>query len=142
MAVRKGRRPAKRRTRPNTAKLRLPALPEKHKPGWLDGLDRRQRYARALIARRDQLVEDLGGMDRMSYQQRTMAERTIFLEALVKEMEERHARGEPIDLNSYTHACNTMTGLLKALGLQRAAKPVETLHAYMARKAESGGTNS
>jgi hypothetical protein len=122
MAARK-----KQRKRPNTAKVRLPALPEKHKPGWLDGLDRRQRYAKALIARRDQLVADLGGMDALSYQQRTLAERTIFLEARLKEMEEAVLRGAALDLNSYTHAVNTMTGLLKTLGLQRAKKPVPLL---------------
>jgi hypothetical protein len=114
-------KPKKRR------RTRKPELPTKPKAGWLSTLDRRHAFAKALFARRAQLVADLGGDSALSYQEKTLAERAIYLEQVIRDMEAKHAQGAPFEHNAYIAALNALANLLAKLGMKRAAKRVPSL---------------
>jgi hypothetical protein len=119
-------KPKKRR------RTRKPELPRKPKAGWLATLDRRHHFAKTLFARRAQLVADLGGDDALSYAEKTLAERAIYLEQVIRDMEARHAQGKAdFDHHKYIGSINALANLLGKLGMKRAAKRVPSLPEYL-----------
>lgn len=91
---------------------------------WLEKLDGRTTIARAVQSRYATLVQDLGGMDFLSYQRRSLCKRAIYIEAIIEQQELALSRGEEVDQGRLTQAVNTLIGLLKTLGLERISKEV------------------
>lgn len=104
-------------------------------PDWLEKLDGRTRFAQVMQQRYQDLTADMGGLDALSYQQRSIAKRIVHLEALIEQQEAALAKGEDIDAGRLTNTTNTLIGLLKAIGLQRQAKDVPNLHDYLKQRA-------
>lgn len=117
----------------NTAKST--EVPDRFQGGWLTALDGRLSLARELRGRYRELTDDLGGLDALSYQRRTLAERAVWLEYHLAQQEQSLAAGTG-DFNpgQWTQACNALVGLLKTLGLDRKAADVPDLATYLARK--------
>jgi hypothetical protein len=120
-------------------------VPEKFVPGWLDQLDGRLAVAKDVRARFELLTEDLGGLDTLSYQRRSLVERAVWLEFWLAQQERVLAQGGDFAVGVWTQGCNALLGLYRHLGIERKAKNAETLHSYMARRAaeeQSGGRSA
>ena len=102
-------------------------MPTSYSPDWLEKLDRRTNLAKAVNERLHVLTTDLGGMEYLSYQQRSLAKRAVWAEAILEQMEASLARGKEIDLGKYTQQTNSLIGLLKTLGLERQTRDVPSL---------------
>lgn len=109
-------------------------LPGRYENDWLSKLDGRTRLAQAARQRMGQLVADLGGADAISYQERSICKRIVWLETMIEHRESQLARGEDIDESRHAANINTLVGLLRSIGLQRRARDVPTLHEYLRQK--------
>jgi hypothetical protein len=114
--------------------MRSGKLPSKYKEQWITGLDNRTALARIVNERLNSLESDLGGSDRLSYQQRSLAKRAIWMEAIIEQQEAALSRGEDVDQGKLTQAVNSLIGLFAKLGLERIAHDVPTLHEYMQKR--------
>ena len=76
-------------TKPKVVRM----VPRMYKRGWLHALDRRSGIYLALTARLQELMQDLGGEDNLSYQQRSLCKRAIWIEARLMAIEEEVAGG-------------------------------------------------
>ena len=112
-------------------------IPSKFNHGWLQDLDSRTALARELRERYQALTDDLGGADRLSYAQRSMAERALWLERFLVLEEQNLASGKEFDAARWIQACNSLSGIFKTLGMERKARDVPSLHEYLQAK-ESG----
>ena len=106
-------------------------IPSQYSPDWLEKLDGRTAIARAVNERLAALLSDLGGADTLSYQQRSLAKRAIWTEAVIEQSEAALARGEDVDVGRLTQANNSLIGLFKALGLDRKSREVPSLAEYL-----------
>ena len=116
--------------------MKQDAVPNRYSADWLEKLDGRTAIARAVNERLAMLESDLGGRDAMSYQQRSLAKRAIWTEALIEQQESAVARGEEIDQGRLTQAVNSLIGLYKTLGLERRAREVPDLQSYLRQRSE------
>jgi hypothetical protein len=100
------------------------ALPQKFKAGFLAQLDGRTDLARALRSNYDALVNDIGGKDEVGHVKKALAERFVWLEAILQTIEFELGNGE-LDrqkaLGVWIQAVNSLTGLAKTLGIERKA---------------------
>ena len=112
-------------------------IPQQYSPDWLEKLDGRTALARAVNDRYSALAADLGGHERLSYQRRSLAKRAIWMEAIIEQQEAALARGEEVDQGKLTQAVNTLSGLWKTLGLERAARDVPDLQTYLKQRRET-----
>ncbi len=110
------------------------APPDRFAPGWLEQLDGRTGIAQAMRQRYRTFTDDLGGHDRLSYQQRVLVERALWLEYYLADQERALAGGQEFDPGKYTQSVNALSGLIAKLGLTRVAKEV-SLHEYVKREA-------
>jgi len=110
-------------------------IPEKYAPGYLDELDGRLAVAQVMRERYRAFTDDLGGADRLSYAQRSLVERALWLEYWLAEQEQSLARGADFDVGKWVQAANSLQGILTKLGLDRQAKDVPDLHTYMKQRA-------
>ena len=113
------------------------AIPPKFAPGYLDRLDGRTAIAVDMRARWAAMTADLGGEASLSYSQRSLCERALWLEHWLAVQEQALAAGEyeAFDAGRWTQACNALQGILKTLGIERRAKDVTSLSDYIAQKA-------
>ena len=109
-------------------------IPDRYSNDWLEKLDGRTRIAQVVSDRLEALTIDLGGMDNLSYQQRSLAKRAIWMEAVIEQQEAALAKGEEVDQGRLTQAVNSLIGLLKTLGLKRQAMDVPDLQAYLSQR--------
>ncbi|RFU14371.1 hypothetical protein DZD18_02095 [Rhodobacteraceae bacterium W635] len=116
---------------------KLAEIPERFAGGYLDRLDVRTAIAVTMRARWQQITDDLGGEDHLSYAQRSLIERALWLEHWLAVQERALADGqyEAFDAGKWTQACNSLMGILKTLGIERRQKDVTTLAQYIAGKA-------
>ncbi len=112
-------------------------LPERYSEDWLAKLDGRTAIARVIRDRLEDLQTDLGGRDQLSYQQRSLTKRAVWMEAVIEQQELALARGEPVDQGKLTQSVNSLIGLLKTLGLERKAQDVPTLAEYLRNREAS-----
>ena len=103
----------------------------KHTPGFLEDMDGRTEVSRTLRQRLGALVSDLGGLDALSYQERSLCKRVIHLERLIEKRELSLAHNGIIDESGYFVAINVLNGLFTKLGLKRRAK-ILNLKDYLA----------
>ncbi|WP_299232577.1 hypothetical protein [uncultured Halomonas sp.] len=99
-------------------------------------MDGRTTLARTVRSRYDALASDLGGLDQLSYQRRSLCKRAVWLEALIEQQEAALARGEEVNSGALTQQTNALLGLLKTLGLDRVARDVPELHEFIAKRGQ------
>lgn len=104
------------------AKLR--DVPEKFTSDWLTTLDGRTAVAQVMRERWQAFTDDLGGADRMSYAQRSLCERALWLEYWMQQQEQALAAGGDFDVGKWTQAANSLQGIMAKLGLDRVARDV------------------
>ena len=109
-------------------------VPDRFRAGWLDALDGRLSLARDLRQRFDEVCTDLGGKDRLSYMQRSLVERGLWLEFWLANQERELAKNEPFDVGKWVQAANSLQGIYSKLGLQRQARDVPDLQDWLKRK--------
>ncbi|WP_032096267.1 MULTISPECIES: hypothetical protein [unclassified Alteromonas] len=97
---------------------------------WLQSLDQRTSIAQDLRNRHTALCDDLGGYSNLSYQQRALIDRAIFLEYHLQQEELKLAQGQDFDSGKWTQACNSLSGLFSKLGLERNRREV-SLNQYI-----------
>jgi len=99
-------------------------IPEKYKTGWLGDLDSRTAIAKEMRERYKALTDDLGGLPALSYQQRSLAERSLWLEYWLASQERILAEGGEFDVGKWVQAVNGLQGIFAKLGLSRVAREV------------------
>lgn len=109
-------------------------IPATYEHGWIDGLDGRMNIAKQLRARFDEMCTDLGGADRLSYMQRSLVERSLWLEYWLSQQEQALAKGSDFDVSRWIQAANSLQGVYSRLGLERKAREAPTLHQYINSK--------
>ena len=116
---------------------KLDAIPDKFAAGYIDRLDGRTAIAQDMRARWQAMTDDLGGEATLSYSQRSLVERALWLEHWLAVQERALADGDyqAFDAGRWTQACNALQGILKTLGIERRAKEVTDLQTYLRQKA-------
>ena len=99
-------------------------VPSKFSPAWMESLDGRTAIAQELRGRYATVCSDLGGEDALSYQEKSLVTRALWLEYHLQQQEELLATGEGFDSGKWVQACNALNGIFSKLGLKRAAKEV------------------
>jgi hypothetical protein len=113
---------------------KLDAIPDKYTPGYIDKLDGRTAIAADMRLRWQELTDDLGGADRLSYAQRSLVERALWIEHWIASQERVLADGGDADTGRMTQATNSLLGLYRTLGLDRKARDITpALSDYIAR---------
>lgn len=113
---------------------RYNVLPEEFTPKFLDQLDGRTVVARTLRARLGEIMGDLGGEDQLSYAQRSLARRAVWLESWIETQEAEAADGKQVDIGRQVQALNSLVGLWRTLGLERRQKNAPSLREYIKAK--------
>ena len=93
--------------------------PNKFNTGWLADLDGRTAIAQVMRERYQAFTNDLGGVERLSYAQRSLVERALWLEYWLAQQEQALASGADFDVARWTQAANSLQGILSKLGLDR-----------------------
>jgi hypothetical protein len=106
-------------------------VPPQFSPGWLDKLDSRTAIARVMRERYAEVCNDLGGVGGLSYMQRSLVERGLWLEYWLASQERELADGRPFDVGKWVQAANSLQGIYSRLGLERRAREVPHLHDYI-----------
>lgn len=97
-------------------------LPKKFQAGFIEKLDKRATVTKELLERYGQLCDDLGGAEGLSYQQRSLAQRALWLEYWVAESERTLCDGGAIDISKHSQAVAMLASVYAKLGLQRVAR--------------------
>ncbi len=135
---------------PDTAMTRgrsvtLPTqLPAQYERAFAWNLDRRCKAVRDVAADLFELWQDLGGVENLSAQKRWLCERVIYLRRRCLAYEEAMMRNAelapgadplplPMEAGTYSNFANVLQGYLRTLGLERRAKPTQTLRDIMRR---------
>lgn len=116
-------------------------VPETYERGFLHELDSRTALAQEMRARFRRFTDDLGGLDTLSYAQRSLVERALWLEYWLTQQEQALAMNSQFDVGKWTQAVNALQGLLFKLGLERKTKDVN-LADFLAQRAKSTGDAS
>ena len=116
---------------------RLHTVNNQFTEGWLDQLDGRTGIAQLMRERYSVFTDDLGGAERLSYAQRSLCERALWLEYWLADQERTLAAGGKFDVGKWVQAANSLQGILSKLGLRKVPRDVQDLTEYLARK-ESG----
>jgi hypothetical protein len=100
-------------------------LPARYSETLIEELDGRYRVTKELKDRAHAIFNDLGGLDTLSYLQRSLVKRYTFLEISHEQDEARLARGEAdVDLGRHVQRLNSLIGLARTLGIQRRQKRI------------------
>ena len=113
------------------------APPRNFNTGWLSELDGRTAIAQEMRARYAAFTNDLGGVERLSYAQRSLVSRALHLEYWLAQQEKALIEGADFDVGKWVQAANALQGILSKLGLERQAKDLPSLNEYLARKAST-----
>ena len=102
---------------------KIQGVPEKDKCGWLSELDSRTAIAKEMRERYQALTDDLGGLPILSYQQRSLVERSLWLEYWLVQQEKQLAQQDGcFDVARWVQAANSLQGLYAKLGLSRVTR--------------------
>lgn len=102
--------------------------------GWLDRLDSRHNLTKELRERFDEICADLGGRDLLSYMQRSLIERALWLEHWLASQERELAKGQDFDVSRWIQAANSLQGIYSRLGLERRSREVPDLQTYLRQR--------
>lgn len=108
--------------------------PSKLSQGWLTELDGRTGIAQVMRERYQAFTDDLGGADRLSYAQRSLVERALWLEYWLADQERTLASNGEFDVGKWVQAANSLQGILTKLGLNRVARDVPDLATFLKNK--------
>src|SRR5215472_2092246 len=108
---------------------------KRYRENFLDAMDGRAEVTRTLHERLSALIADLGGLDNLSYQERSLCKRIIHLERLIEKDELTLAHNGPIDRYAHFAALNSLSSLFGKLGLKRRARNI-SLKDYLSTKPE------
>lgn len=115
---------------------KLDAPPDRFIQGWLNALDGRTAVAQVMRERYRIFTDDLGGANGLSYAQRSLVERALWLEYWLANQEQTLAGGQgEFDVGKWVQAANSLQGILTKLGLERKARDVPNLADYLNQKA-------
>lgn len=103
---------------------KVQTIPDKYSTGFLDELDSRTAIAKEMRERYQALTNDLGGLAALSYQQRSLIERSLWLEYWLASQERTLADGGEFDVGKWVQAANSLQGLFAKLGLSRITREV------------------
>ena len=106
------------------ANARFKQPPEVYHGGWMSRLYGRTAIAGEMENRYQALTDDLGGVMRLSYAQRSLCERALWLEFWLANMERQLASGGEFEIGKWTQACNSLQGVFAKLGLERKAHDI------------------
>ena len=119
------------------AKIQTP--PGKFSQGWLADLDSRTGIAKQMRERFQSFTNDLGGAERLSYAQRSLCERALWLEFWLASQERELAEGKEFDVGKWVQAANSLQGIMSKLGLSRVAKQAPGIAELIRRNQEGAG---
>ena len=114
--------------------MKLQSPPDRYSQGWLDRLDGRTGIAQSMRERFRAFTDDLGGADRLSYAQRSLVERALWLEYWLADQERQLATGGEFSVNRWIQGANSLQGIMSKLGLERVAKDVPDIGEYLAKR--------
>ena len=110
--------------------------PEKFQKGFLEDMDERYNLTHELRDRHKQLTTDLGGIDALSYAEKSLIERSLWIEYFVQRREKQlllEPDKEP-DIDSWFKGVKTLEIIFSKLGLKRKAKEVQSITDYLKSK--------
>lgn len=116
----------------------MPRLSPYSRPPALAKLDHRSREAKFMAARRAELIAHVGG--KPSATQRMMIERAVWLSLQVAMLDLKQAENQAFtmhDTKAYLGWTNTLTRLLRHLGMTGAAEKPRSLQEHLATKASA-----
>jgi hypothetical protein len=116
---------------------KLLKIPHKFQRGFLGNFDQRTVIYQHLNDGYLEIMDDLGGKENLTHIQISMVEKYIFLEFMIRYLEQRIAQNPKKTklLGRWISAVNRLSGLANILGLERRARPVESnLKIYMKEK--------
>lgn len=102
-------------------------LPSRYDERFTEQLDGRFRIAREVRGRLAAVHADLGGEESLSYLQRSLAKRYVWLELHHEADEALIARGQTVDIGKHTQRLNSLIGLARTLGIERRPKVIKGL---------------
>ena len=106
-------------------KSNLPTdISARYDEAFLDEMDGRSPVYKMMSQRLFSLVTSLGGIDGLSYQERSLCRRAIHLERLIEKRELTLALDGTIDESGYFNAINVLSGLYSKLGMKRRTKSI------------------
>lgn len=108
----------------------LASVPTRFDPDFAERLSKRYSLTRIVQERREALEAHWGGSD-LSYVQRALVKRVVWLELITETYEQRVANGEQIDVGALTQLNNTLKGYYKEIGIRPTARPLRTLRDVM-----------
>ena len=97
-------------------------------------LDKRSNAFKLFNRLAADIEADLGGRDQLSTIELTLIEAYVGAAVTLQSLNTRLALGQVIDLSQHAQAVSAMVRVASRLGLQRRARPVETLADYLARE--------
>ena len=106
-------------------------VPKTYQDGMLTDLDGRCVEVRALRHRFAELANDLGGVSALSYQKRSLLWRFCCLELWFSRQEMKMLVNSPVDETKWLSGLSAFISLLTRICLNRIAKAVPTLDAYL-----------
>ena len=113
---------------------KLQTAPDSFQNGWLDQLDGRTSIAQIMRDRFNHFTDDLGGASHLSYQQRSLVERCLWLEYWLVQQERCLASGEEFNIGQWVQAANSLQGILSKLGLVRVSKNIRDLSDFLSTR--------
>jgi len=109
-------------------------IPTQFEQGWLDQLDGRMNLAKNLRSKYETICADLGGRDSLSYMQKSLIERALWLETWLARQEQELAQDADFDVSRWIQAANSLQGIYSRLGLERKARNVPDLRSYLQKR--------
>ena len=123
-----------KRSYTNTKRMKLP---DKYKAGFLREFDKRSSTYSLLNSAYQEVMSDMGGTENLSHVQVCMAEKFVFLEFIIRSIEQRIANNPKKSdelLGRWIQGLNSLCGLAKTIGLERRRKSVANLQEYVKGK--------
>jgi len=113
-------------------------IPTKFEQNFLAKLDGRYELAKELKSCYAELTDDLGGVEGLSNVKKSLCERFVWLESIMRSIEIQIAESKQREaaelLGKWIQAVNSLTGIGRSLGLERKIRKVESLEGYVQSK--------
>ncbi|MCC5977024.1 MAG: hypothetical protein JJU21_03080 [Salinarimonas sp.] len=90
----------------------------------LDDLDRRTQAYQRTAEILEGVMSDMGGADRCTTLERSLAESVAVMGAMIRDLEVRFLKGEAVDITEYTALINARRREATTIGLKRRARDV------------------